>query len=133
MAIIAATRPASGQSGMSFSVYNDANPLWSGGTAKVSAHSSVQDLSWGCSHSGYYTTTRIISPSGRQGAATASGLSATTSLAFNDEPGQWQVVTEGTYFCSCIMNYAAFGRGISIPVDSGTSRSSWGPWAGEIR
>jgi hypothetical protein len=132
LAVLASAVPGLSQStGMSFSVYNDASGSWTNG-GTITAYSSVEDLSWGCSHSSYSTTTRLISPSGRQSGSTVSGLSASTSLALNGEEGDWQIVTQGSYHCSCFQSFASFGAGHSMLVNTFTSRSCWGPWQGEL-
>lgn len=100
------------QGQMSFSVYN-------GGSVSngvVYANSSVIDNSWGCTHSGYWTSATIRSPSGRSAVGQSSGLQASTSLALAGEFGNYQIVTFGTYYCSCAMATAGFGGGQTLPV-----------------
>jgi hypothetical protein len=93
---------------MSFSVYTDG---WESDDGNyIDSSASVIDDSSGCNHINYMTQTRIISPSGRDSIGQSSGLSASNSLAIDDEFGDYTLVTTGTYACSCIMyNTAGFG------------------------
>jgi hypothetical protein len=103
---------------MSFSAYNDAS---ANGAGVISLWSTVEDSSSGCSHSNYLTTARIISPNGRQASGTSGGLQAGTSLAINDEFGQYSLVTTASYYCSCSQQNAGFGNSQPAPADTGTS------------
>lgn len=114
---------------MSFSVYSDHSLSWSG-DATVYGYSSVIDNSSGCSHSNYSTTTRLLSPSGRQASSTSPGLSSSAGLVFGGEAGQWQVVTTGQYYCSCGQTMAGFSGGVPFAIAAGRSSSCW-LWTGQ--
>lgn len=78
--------------------------------ATILGYTNVVDNSWGCAHWEYSTTLRLISPSGRQGTGSSSGLQASTSLAVGGEDGNYTIVSSGNYSCSCIGGgTAAFG------------------------
>ncbi len=100
---------------MSFAVYSDVTLSGDGNT--VYNYGSADDNSSGCTHWNYATTAQLNSPTGRSGSGGSSGLSASTSLAFADDSGNWGAVTQGTYNCSCINgSMAAFGSGIGFYV-----------------
>jgi len=84
---------------MSFSVYHDS---WSSGSGlMLTGYTNVIDNSSGCSHSGYSTTLQITSPSYRTASNQVSGMSATASIALNDESGTYVLITTGTVYCGC--------------------------------
>jgi hypothetical protein len=87
-------------SGMSFSVYNNTQVY----NASLDLDGSVLDNSWGCSHGSYSTTARIYSPTNRTAASTSAGLSAEVTLPLNGEYGNFTLVTNVSYTCSCMMN-----------------------------
>lgn len=95
-----------GQGQMSFSVYN------TGGVYQnlVYATSTVIDNSTGCDHINYSTTTTLSSPFGSW-ASGVGGLGASVSMPF-DGFGNYTIVTEGTYRCSCVgYSLVSFGGG----------------------
>lgn len=103
---------------MNFSVYTDG--FETGDGLYLDSDATVIDDSTGCTHSGYYTSTRITSPSGRYSQTQEPGLSSSTSLAIDDEFGDYTLDTEGTYVCSCIFyNTAMFGG----PAQTVTTRT----------
>lgn len=112
--------PARTQSyGMSFSVYT--TPSVGGNGLNLVVTSSAYDNSWGCTHTNYYTTSHISSPSGRSASHQASGLSSTTSMAIAGEYGNYQIGTSGTFYCGCSFLNLGFGGGQTVPVQKPTS------------
>lgn len=115
-AVAIATLPTLAQAqGMNFSVYADASP--SSDLAYLYVSSSTIDGSWGCSHSNYFSTVSVYSPSNRSSSSSAGGLTASTSIPIAAEFGNYTIATSGTYQCSCIFGgTAGFGGGQTVPV-----------------
>jgi hypothetical protein len=71
----------------------------------------------GCSHSNYFTTVSVYSPSSRSATSSSGGLYASTSIPISAEFGDYTVATTGSYQCSCIFGgTAGFGGGQTVPV-----------------
>jgi hypothetical protein len=93
---------------MSFSVYTD---YASGSNAmKLYMYATTADNSTGCTHSGYTITANIYSPTNRHAATQSAGLQGSTSIDVLEDTGIYNLVTTGTYICSC-MNYQTVGYG----------------------
>lgn len=105
------------QGQMSFSVYTGSGVAGD----SVYVNSTVIDNSQGCSHSGYLTTSRIVSPTNRTSSSTSSGLSASTSLAINGEDGDYQTSTIGIYDCTCLDGPGGYNGGGPINVKAFTA------------
>lgn len=69
-AVLLCAWPCAAQT-MSFSVYTTANPA--NNSYAVGMYTNVVDNSTGCAHSGYSTTAKIISPTGRTASSTSNG------------------------------------------------------------
>ncbi len=108
--------PCFAQSGyMSFSVYNvtsvsdDITTLYNGTT--------MQDNSYGCTHTDYETYAELEDATGDESLGSAAGMIANTSIAIGAD-GNYYAGGAITYYCSCIMNVAGTGGGSYVPLSN---------------
>jgi hypothetical protein len=97
-AVLAVPKTASAQFyEMSFSYYFDI--AWDGTT--VYGVADGYDMSWGCSHGGYYASGWLNGPThGTSGDGWGTGSSL--DVPFNGDDGTWTVGVSITFACSCV-------------------------------
>jgi hypothetical protein len=112
--VVGSSSRASAQ--MSSGVYSTYNDGEYGGDGYMYGWSSVDDyVPQGCDHSNYYTTTYLLSPTGRYASFESGGTSSNAVIDFADEEGYWTVGTEGYVFCSCAGTNLAYSGQTSVP------------------